>query len=142
MYKLCVDEPAIFSSPSACCYHQEVKLSKSRTCQRAACRRKSEVVKWKSTFTSCDFLSHESLFSHNTLAVSHYYSRFTSSPSSLCPSKDYLTNILPEVACIGGRSILCCSFATATPASCIHGSVCLSVSVYLVNYFAFTATMA
>lgn len=73
------------------------------------------------------------LFSHNSWTASHYYSRFASSPSSLCPSKGYLTNILPEISCIGGRSVLCCSFATAAPACCIHGYVYLSLSTLLIT---------
>ena len=71
------------------------------------------------------------LFSHNNWTVSHHYYRFASSPYSLCPSKGYLTNILPEISCIGGRSVLCCSFANAAPASCIYGYVCLSACLSL-----------
>ena len=103
----------------------------SRTCHRAACRRKSRSLNGKVLLLLAIFWAVKCLFSHNNLAVSHYYYHLASSPSSPCPSKGYLTNILPEIVCIGGRSILCCSFATAAPASCIHGCVCLSARLSL-----------
>jgi len=110
--------------------------------QRAVGNRRS--LNTKVLLLLATFRAVKCLFSHNNWTVSPHYYRFASSPSSLCPSKGYLTNILPEI-CIGGRSVLCCSFANAAPASCIHGyvclSVCMSVSVYLVNYFSFTATV-
>ena len=103
----------------------------TRTCHRAACRRKSRSLNGKVLLLLAIFWAVKCLFSHNNLAVSHYYYHLASSPSSPCPSKGYLTNILPEIVCIGGRSILCCSFATAAPASCIHGCVCLSARLSL-----------
>ena len=84
------------------------------------------------------FCAAKCLFSHNNWAVSHYYSPFVSFPSSLCPSKGYLTNILPEISCIGGRSVLCCSFATADQPAVfmvvsVYLYVCLSLSALLVT---------
>jgi hypothetical protein len=87
----------------------------------------------KALLLLANFRAVKYLSSHNNWTASHYYFRFASSPSSLCSSKGYLTNMLPEISCIGGRSVLCCSFATAAPASCIHGYVYLSLSTLLIT---------
>ena len=97
--------------------------------QRAVGNRRS--LKRKVLLRFAAFRAVKSLFSHNNWTVSHNSSPFPSSLPTLSPSKGYLTDILPEISSIGGLSVLCCSFATAAPTSCIHGSVCPSVSLSL-----------